>query len=310
MFKHSEAPGLKNLYVIAVVSNPARFASRYRLFEAFRKQVDGKANLFTVELALGDRPFECNADLELRSFDELWHKENMINLAIQRLPSDWEYVAWVDADIAFCRDDWAEEIVHQLQHHHVIQLFQNAIDLGPHGEVIQVHNGFVWSWATGQPPSRSANGGYNYGNWHPGYAWAARREAIEALGGLFDLGILGAGDHHMAHALLGKVHERVPPFLSDGYVEALEAWQQRANVHIRQDLGFMPGTIHHAWHGPKRKRFYGERWEILRKHGYDPRHHIKRDSQGLLAFTHAGEVMRNDIRQYFKARDEDDIRAD
>ena len=28
-----------------------------------------------------------------------WCKENLINIAISKLPSDWKYVSWIDADI-------------------------------------------------------------------------------------------------------------------------------------------------------------------------------------------------------------------
>lgn len=309
-FRHRSAPGLKNFYVIAPITNPARFASRYRLFEEFRARMlrDG-INLFVVEVAFGDRAFECNADLSLRTWDPIWQKERSINLAVQRLPSDWEYVAWIDADVAFCRDDWAEETVHQLQHHQTVQMFQNALDMGPKGEVMQVHTGFAWCWRNKVPP-KSAAFVQNYYNWHPGYAWAYRREAWEALGGLIDIAILGAGDHHMAHALLGHVHERTPSFVSPGYSVELEAWQRRAVTHIREDIGYVPGTLHHAFHGPKRKRFYQERWDIIRRHQFDPAVHLKPDAQGLWQLTHEGECLRQDLHDYTHARDEDDIRVD
>src|SRR5271166_3744723 len=84
------------LHVIAVISNPARFHSRYRLFrdfEASMKKTPG-IHLVTVELAYGDRAFEVtqagNPDhVQLRASDELWAKENMVNIGVSRLPSDW-----------------------------------------------------------------------------------------------------------------------------------------------------------------------------------------------------------------------------
>ena len=33
---------------------------------------------------------------------------------------------------------------------------------------------------------------------HPGYAWAWTRVALDAVGGLFELGGMDSGDHHMA----------------------------------------------------------------------------------------------------------------
>lgn len=261
-----------------------------------------------VEIAFGDRPFELTepgrADhVQLRTWDEIWHKENMINLGIANLPQDWEYVAWIDADVEFMRQDWPEEIVHQLQHYMVIQLFQNAIDLGPMGEVMKVHDGFVSSYLADKPWPKL---GY-YAHWHPGYAWAARREAIDGLGGLFDVAILGSADHHMAFALVGKVIEYAPKQVSPAYKRRLLTWQDRANTHIRKDIGFMPGSIQHHWHGRKKDRRYQERWEILLKHSYDPDFDLQRDWQGLYRLSDVGERMRVDLRNYFMVRNEDSI---
>ena len=298
------------LWVVAVISNPVRYKSRYALYKEFETRVlAAGANLMTVELALGGRDFEVTQDghhrhLQLRARDELWHKENLINLGVQNLPESWRYVAWIDADVQFVRPDWPAEIVHQLQHYKVIQCFQDALDLGPTGEVVQQHRGFAWSYATGRPE------GKGYYHWHPGYAWAMRRQTWDDLGGLIDGAVLGAADHHMAWALLDRVIERSPPQITPGYKRMLETWQDRARVHVRGDLGYMPGTILHSWHGKKRDRRYGERWQILHDHKFDPDFDLQRDWQGVLQLSHAGERMRNSLRGYFRARHEDSIDLD
>jgi len=303
-------PELDKLWVVTVISNPARYRSRYELYKKFERHCKERGvNLLTVEAAFGQRPFEVTSPdnphhLQLRTDDEIWHKENMINLGVQRLPHDWQYVAWIDADIEFMRDDWAEEIVHQLQHYQVIQLFQNAVDLGPSGEVIKIHDGFVYSYVSGKPLPNSK---YNYPHWHPGYAWAARREAFDELGGLMDFAILGSADHHMAWALVGKVTEFAPTFITPGYRRELLTWQERANVHVNKNIGYMPGSIWHHWHGRKKDRRYVERWQILAKHDYDPDQDLMHDWQGLNHLSDAGERMRVDLRRYFHVRNEDSI---
>jgi len=37
--------------------------------------------------------------------------------AVARLPSDWKYVAWVDADVNFTNPHWVRVTVQQLQHY-------------------------------------------------------------------------------------------------------------------------------------------------------------------------------------------------
>jgi hypothetical protein len=313
-YQHKVVPGLDKFWVIAVISNPQRYKSRYNLYEKFKASMEvAGVNLLTVEIALGQRPFELTEEnnpnhVQLRTNNELWHKEQMINIGISRLPQDWEYVAWIDADVEFCRQDWAAETVEQLQHYDVVQLFQSAIDLGPEGEVITVFNGFVHSWMN-EPNINNpllARGKYGL-YWHPGFAWAATRKAINDLGGLIDWAILGSADHHMAWAFIGKVADKLPKNIAPAYKRELETWQLRATHHIKQNIGYVPGTIYHHFHGKKKNRKYVERWDILLKHDFNPDKDLKRDWQGLWQFTEEGLRLRNDIRNYFRQRNEDSI---
>src|SRR5208282_5642845 len=92
------------LYVVAVISNPIRYLTRYELYHRFEKHMqDSGVILYTVEMAYGDRAFAVTdannpRHLQLRSNHELWHKENLINLGVARLPATWKYLAWIDAD--------------------------------------------------------------------------------------------------------------------------------------------------------------------------------------------------------------------
>src|SRR5881227_1593197 len=127
------------LDVIAVVSNPAMYRSRYRLFQEFvhywNRQIDTR--LWIVELALGNRPHELTEHgnpyhLQLRSDSELWHKENLINLGVQqigRVHPDWSYVAWIDADLQFADRHVAQSTMQALQIHPVVQMYSHAQDL-------------------------------------------------------------------------------------------------------------------------------------------------------------------------------------
>jgi len=306
------------LHVIAVINNPLRFNSRLRLFQEFAARMRrDRVNLHIVEAAFGARDYEVTEaedfdHVQLRQTDELWLKENLVNIGVRRLPSDWQYVAWIDADVELINRDWAVETIHQLQHFAIVQLFQTAVDLGPRGESFRVYDGFGYSHAHGLPIkwTRDVYTGMNapVGVFrHPGYAWAMRREAYDDLGGLMEHAILGAGDHHMALALLGMAHYSVPATLHPHYHDEVYRWQDRATRHIRQNLGYVPGTLLHHWHGKKVDRRYIDRWKILEKHRYDPLVDVKHDAQGLLIFSDQGIRMRNDLRDYFRCRHEDSI---
>lgn len=308
--------GEDKLHVIAVISNPIRYSSRYALYERFAqfmKDNEPHVVFHPVELAFGRRPFELSSsELQLRTYDEIWHKENMINLMMQRLPPDWKYVAWIDADIEFQRKDWAVETMQQLQHYMVVQMFQSAIDLGPQGEVLGVpHYGFAYSYLSGrQRPQRDPRRGYyQYPHWHPGFAWAARREAIDGMGGLYDVSILGSSDHLMAWSLIGE--NMLPNNMSAGYIKSLQDWQDKADRFVARDIGFVPGTITHFWHGKKKDRKYNDRWKILSDFNFDPYTDLKRDGQGLLILAMDGSArmigFRDAMRAYYRARHEDSV---
>lgn len=295
-----------NFYVITSIFNPARYQSRPRLYKEFKQYIETfGVRLFTVELAYGDRPFDVTdaADpfnLQIRTNSELWHKERLLNLAIQRLPSDWKYVAWIDADVVFARPDWAKETVQLLQHYSVIQMFSHATDLDYKYQPLNTHRGIISCWMNGEFTNSS-----NYDRFHPGFAWAARRDALEALGGLFDVAILGAADRHMSMALISDVGRSHPKGLSKGYIEHLQMWQSRARKYIRANVGFIPGLLLHYWHGRKVDRRYRDRWQILVKHQYDPEFDVMNDTQGCLKFTDRNPQLKYDIREYFASRNED-----
>jgi len=316
---------LKDFYVIAVITNPERFKRRPQLFREFQdRMVKYGVNLVCVEAAYGDRDFEVTeasnpSHIQLRTDSELWHKENLINVAIGRLPSTWKYVAWIDADVDFVRPDWALETVHELQHHPVVQMFEDAIDLGPEHEILQTYKGFAACYKQGLPQRKLTKGQEYYNDtyygaystspgtyWHPGYAWAATREAINEFGGLFDAAIVGAGDHHMACCLIGQAERSIPKGVHANYRKLVKSWEHRA-LRLHKNIGYVKGSIYHFWHGKKRDRRYKDRWAILIDNKFDPTHDIHKDWQGLWALYPGHEALRDQIRDYFKSRNEDSI---
>jgi hypothetical protein len=239
----------------------------------------------------------------VRAHSMVWNKENLINLGIARLPEDWKYVAWIDADVMFRRADWAAETVHALQLHQVVQPWAHCYDLGPNGEHLQTHTSFLKQWVERKPIVSAGGAGYEVA--HPGYAWAATRGALTAVGGLIDTAGLGAGDHHMALALIGRADESLPGNVTGGYRRPIMAWQERAVRHVNRSLGFVSGTIEHAWHGPKVSRDYIGRWQIVTRNGFDPDTDIKRNTWGVMELAGNKPELARDVWAYFNARNED-----
>jgi hypothetical protein len=146
--------------------------------------------------------------------------------------------------------------------------------------------------------------------WHPGFAWACRREAFDALGGLMDWALLGAADNHMAKAHIGDAHHSVHPDIHPRYHEMVLEWQARSLRHLQRNVGVVNGTLLHHWHGKKKDRRYWDRWRILVDNQYNPDTDLKRDWQGVWQLTDRSWRLRDQVRLYFRGRREDSIDVD
>ncbi len=299
-----------------MISNPVRFNSRYELFFPFQDHIlKSTPNLWVIEIQTGNRPFvvtdaENPYHMQVRSVEELWHKENALNLVAQKMSimhSDWKYVAWLDADIHFTNADWFQECIHQLQIYEVIQMFETATDLGPTGQAINIHESFMSKYLKNgapHPGDLSDEEEWYLQHGHPGYAWACTRKAWNTMGGLYDRSILGSGDRNIAYSLIGRVEQSYNEAISEAYKRDLYDYQTECML-LGMDVGCMKGNLIHAYHGPKQLRGYKSRWQILVDNQYDPDRDIKRDAQGLYQLTSRKPRLRDDIRRYFRERDED-----
>lgn len=300
-------PADEFLHVIAVLSNPCQYKRRVSLMQDFirRMEFENCVKLYVVELAYGDHPFSvtssnCPHHLQLRCDSVLWHKENMINLGIQRLlPSDWKAVAWIDSDIDFENNDWALDTLKVLNGcRDIVQLFSHALDMDANQGILNVFNSFSFKYERGMPYTVKPN---NY--WHPGYAWACTRTAYARMGGLFDLGVLGSGDHIMSMCLMNRGLTSVSKDMHEEYKHAIVEFQNKVK-QLR--LGYVPGVIRHFFHGSKANRKYVERNQILLKHGWRPSM-VSRDSSGLWKYNSLfSNAFRQDVMQYFAQRNEDE----
>lgn len=333
---------LSKFWVITCISNPKRYKRRYELYWRFAQMCeDAGVNLITVEQAFGAREFMVTDPnnrhhLQVRSVEELWLKENMINLGVEHAchiapDGGVREVAWIDADCFPARTprEWFEETWHALQHYEIVQMWEQMIDLDPNqNQIGKTMPSFMANYLKYGSPNheefhRIECQDGNYPNdpkktmifGRPGLAWAANVDAFNKVGGLLDFCILGAGDYYQAHGLVGSLktagneHGNVP----GPYFQKLLNWQERAQRWIKRDVGYVPGLVMHEFHGKKVNRQYGTRGKILGDAKYNPDLDIKRDAQGLFQLETWDEhqiILRDRIRAYFLQRNEDSIDVD
>jgi hypothetical protein len=263
--------------------------------------------VYIVELVYDNKQY-CITDaknkrhLQLRANHILWHKENMINVGVQKLlPKGWKAFAWIDADIEFENPSWAKDTLRILNgYKDVVQTFSHAVDMDTDESAMRIFTSFGYQYEKKQKYNKNPQ---NF--WHPGYAWAMTRKAYERIGGLYEYAILGSGDNIMSLSLINNGLKGINDQSTDEYKKTIENFQTKMRT-LR--LGYTPGVIRHHYHGSKKKRGYNDRWKILTENNYNPLEHLFYDKNSLLVPTSScPQDILDRIKEYFYDRSEDEF---
>lgn len=303
---------MKNFYCVTAYFNPAGYRSRLRNYRIFADRLaEQGARLVTAEVALGDRPFEVPESgdvIRLRSDSVLWQKERLLNHTISLLPTECDKVAWLDGDVLFPERGWVDRVVAALDEFDIVQLFSTVRHLAPgawhpDGEVLGSDIGLLCQ-ATDFPDWLVRREAKELPFAVPGYAWAARRSVLAAVG-LYDRLILGNGDSFLADCLLasfGSHHywnARTPGMATD-----MERWRAQFLAPGRPKVGYVRGEVFHLWHGRFSDRKYRERDAILIRHNFDPTVDIT-EKNGVYEWISDKFLLHTEICDYFLTRAED-----
>jgi hypothetical protein len=239
------------------------------------------------------------ADVIVHSATPMFYKEQLFNRLEKHVPEHFTKLVFIDNDIVFEAPDWVDQVSFALENHDVIMPYETACWLTPDNISIAARKKNL-AWALkNHVPFRSL---YTY---HPGFAWAMRRDFFRSIGGFFDKKFLGAGDVAFGATFIPGITEKalstftgqsavVDSYL--GYYKIVQARKPR--------LGYLGFDAYHLFHGLRTKRGYMTRYakipHIL-KRGFEAFTIINED--GLYEFTDP-ELIEHAI-QYFAARDED-----
>ena len=291
------------LYVILPYFNHCGFKRRRDLFVQFVERYAKTPGIrLVVSEALGPTPLPrlpVWAHMKFQTDSHVWIKENLINMAVKSLPSDWATMAWIDADLEFLNRNWVRDTIKELQDADVVQMWHTAVNLGPHEEALKIDKSFAYMFV-GSGTKWTASD--KYGFWHPGYAWACTRHAFTKMGGLPDWAILGSGDRHLAMSLAGLGQTSCPGTIHENYKMMLKLYE-RSLKNFK--VSWVDGTIIHFWHGSFADRRYKERWDILIKNAFDPFEDIGYTDEGIVQLTEKGRRFEKFLDDYFTGRKED-----
>lgn len=318
------------LWVITSYYNPAGYRRRLHNFRAFRRHLS--APLLVVELTpqgIGElQDDDADIVVRLRGEDRIWQKERLLNIGATLLPSHVHYVAWVDADLLFSDPCWPVSARAVLDAHGgMVQLFDMAhhLPFGINPQTVDV------AQCAGSPPllkgisfARSMREGmfdeiedewgkrsngietrndlYNV----RGFAWAARRDTLNACG-LYDGNVIGGSDSIAALALLDQI-ERT--WIRRPYTEAHQAHARQWADGARQaglfdHIDDLPQTAYHLWHGTMENRNYAGRYQILTGNDFDPARDLIFIPGKPLQWTNPDSALAKAVGEYFFSRRED-----
>lgn len=300
------------LWVVTSYFNPAGYATKRQNYEAFIAGLDavGVPHV-TIECAFDTQPFELTPTprvLQVRSADVLWQKERLLNLATAALPAECTKVAWLDCDILFDDPNWVQEVEVMLDTTAVLQPFAAVVRL-PRGATYDNGSGRRWrSFAAvyEDDPTIGACGDFGP-HGHTGFAWAGRREILDAVG-LYDACIAGSADHLMAHVFARQFENACIDRIvgtTGPYREHFRRWARRADALVGGRLRATPGSLRHLWHGDVTNRRYVERNAELARAGYDPESHLALSASGSWQWQDAPHGLREWMVEYFASRKED-----
>lgn len=306
---------VKDTCVLTAYFNPCRYATKKFNFDVFAARLKRSGTpLLVIELALNDGEFgisESHDVIRLRGNGVMWQKERLLNIAIANLPSSCTKVAWVDCDLLFEDDEWLQKTSEALDQFSVVQPFGSCVRLprahlefrGGHEEDT-VTESFAAAFARDRSLAHDAR--YKF-HGHTGFAWAARRDLINACG-LYDACLTGSGDHLMAHAFAGALDSPcIPAMIGSGhkYAQHFARWATAFNCISRGSLGYIPGRVLHLWHGTVANRRYFWRNQEFKTFAFDPDRDIRRDKNGLWEWADAPAEVRRWASELFISRNED-----
>ena len=316
--------GPQQLWVITCYFNPCKYQNRYQNYLQFaNSMIRQNIQLLTIELGSPVHLPASSATKYIAVYenDVLWAKERLMQIALDNLPKTCQYVVWCDCDILFQDKNWAWETVDALQSHRIIQPFTKCVFLG--ATETPLKNGmfspsisFARWYARHQKTITHTDNVLGEG--HPGYVWAARRDVLNRVK-FYDKCILGHADIVMAIAFSHNTIRDGPfpkgwePHWTPGWSDALQndirTWQARTIDVVQGDLGYLPGTIFHLWHGPRSNRNYGNRGYILQH--FDPAVHLTLSVNKTWQWTESARRSEVDKQcvLYFQQRQEDDRRV-
>lgn len=209
--------------------------------------------------------FTC---IDVNEVGILWQRERFWNLALQYVDDECENIAWIDSDIYFTDNNWAQKTIEKLKSRNLIHLYNKVVDKQIMNEEL-IDTGLIrksiMDTSLGSFPENYFNNSgisLNLGC-SPGFAWAAKTKIIKQCS-FPDFLILGSGDKALLAAAFGKHEEYSKALkLNSSIILKYQKWATKFYKEIKADVSFIQNTIYHLVQGDYGNRKYSNRYSII-----------------------------------------------
>lgn len=208
-----------------------------------------KLPFFTLELVFKGREPELPNAFHVECDSFMFHKERMCRVLETKIPSMYKKLLFIDSDVLFTNNSWYTDISNLLNTHDVVQPFETChwLDLTYTNKTL-----------TRKSVLFMKEKEWNY-NYHPGFAWAFRREWYKKVG-FFDWAVSGSGDTLSSAGWLGKQFPKVFKSLPISLKKAYSDFTAKPLPRITYYKGC---EIIHLYHGSKTNRQYVDRHKMI-----------------------------------------------
>lgn len=308
---HSLSPN--NIWAITCYFNPVGYRRRLDNYCIFRERL--RLPLVTVELSHNGHYDLRTADADIlvqrTSRDLLWQKERLLNIALQSLPPRCDTVAWLDCDLIFEEEDWAERASNLLEKFklvfpwsHFYELPKDRLPEDPDAREIPGYS-LIYALEHGIARPKILSGNMRVdAKVSSGGAGMSRRELIEKHG-FYDECIMGSGNRAFACAALGRFEDAVSYLrMNPSWEEHYLAWARPLFAGVRGSVAYLEGNVFHLWHGDLKNRRYAERHTLLQDLNFTPAKDLEIDKNGCWRWTGSADISPLVLR-YLESRRED-----
>jgi len=208
-----------------------------------------KLPFFTLELVFKDRSPEIPNAFHVYCDSFIFHKERMCRVLETKIPSKYKKLLFVDSDVIFLNPDWYTDVSKLLDTHDVVQPFETCYWLDLTYTNITLSRKTVLFMKEKE---------WNY-NYHPGFAWAFRREWYRKVG-FFDWALSGSGD---TLSSAGWMSKQFPKIFKSLPLSLKKVYSDFTSKPLPRITYYKGGEINHLYHGSKTNRQYVDRHKMI-----------------------------------------------